>query len=655
VLAGDRTKLSSPHRLQALRCTGLVSEAMVETFDRIAGFACKLLNTPTALVSVLDDTRQIIKGAHGLELGQSQEFALSQTLCQYVVSDARPLVVSDIDQERLLQDHPAVIEHGIRAYCGIPLRTPDGEVIGALCVIQMSARAWSTEDLNTLQSLAFLCEADIAARYYRSRADRLGAELRGEGAGPSRFDHEDVLSLAEQSAGIGVWDHDLATRQTWGRPQFFRNFGLEPTTDPVPIEQLRKLRHPEDSLKVVEGFESALKHFQETYETEYRIIRPDGEVRWIFGRGRVVRDSGGKPIRYSGVDLDVTQRKAVETALRESRRRLKAVFDNASVAIILLDQHGCCRVANKATEKLTGHESSNIRGRRYDEVLGTVRLQKDDPLFVDAPATFALPTTSREQFTRIITLKDGSFCPVEITASPVHGDSDEVAGTVIEIRDIRVEIDNKRRVDLLINELNHRVKNTLATVQSIVAFGLRFDDPTRARRSIEQRLIALAHSHDVLTTENWRGADLAVLLRGVLAAFPTSDCITLSGPTVFLRPKMAITLSIAFHELATNAVKHGALSIAGGQIFVEWSLVNRDRNGLLSIKWLERNGPAVSPPSRTGFGSQLLERGLAHEFGGSVRLQYKPDGVCCEMEIPLSLEDLNSGCINAAKNCDRHP
>jgi len=136
------------------------------------------------------------------------------------------------------------------------------------------------------------------------------------------FDAE-ALALAEQSAGIGVWSIDLATGQVRATAQFFRIMGLEPSREPVPIETIRALRHPDDRERVLAGFREALEDGTDAYEIEYRILRPDGELRWIFGRGRIVRDEQGNPRRYSGVDLDISERKAAEAALAAAKEELE--------------------------------------------------------------------------------------------------------------------------------------------------------------------------------------------------------------------------------------------------------------------------------------------------------------------------------------------
>jgi PAS domain S-box-containing protein len=136
-------------------------------------------------------------------------------------------------------------------------------------------------------------------------------------------ERDEILTMAEQSAGIGVWDIDLATQTVRGTQQFWRVMGLPPTEEALPIETTRRLRLPEDGERVAKGFRAILDNHAESFEMEYRIRRPDGEVRWIFGRGRLVRDVAGQPTRYSGIDIDVTERKSAEAALADLNQALE--------------------------------------------------------------------------------------------------------------------------------------------------------------------------------------------------------------------------------------------------------------------------------------------------------------------------------------------
>jgi PAS domain S-box-containing protein len=177
---------------------------------------------------------------------------------------------------------------------------------------------------------------DISAR------QRMERELR---------EREETLSMAETSAGIGVWDMDMTTHTVRATAQFFRIVGIEPTDQPVPIERLRALRHPDDRDQVVNNFARALEGGNDQYEAEYRIIRPDGEVRWIFGRGRVFRDAGGTPVRYSGVDIDITDRKRAEEHLALTTRELSHRTKN-----ILAVVQAMVRQIGKQTENFEDFE-----------------------------------------------------------------------------------------------------------------------------------------------------------------------------------------------------------------------------------------------------------------------------------------------------------
>jgi two-component sensor histidine kinase len=196
----------------------------------------------------------------------------------------------------------------------------------------------------------------------------------------------------------------------------------------------------------------------------------------------------------------------------------------------------------------------------------------------------------------------------------------------------------EERQQLLVNELNHRVKNTLATVQSIASQTLRnARTPQEAQRSFESRLIALSRAHDVLTREKWQGASLYEVVAQALEPYSDGgeDRLHLSGPHVRLTPRMALALAMAMQELATNAVKYGALSNAQGEIAIGWT-VEDGAPAMLHLRWEESGGPPVEAPERRGFGSRLIERSLADELEGQVRIAFAATGVVCTIDAPLA-------------------
>ena len=193
--------------------------------------------------------------------------------------------------------------------------------------------------------------------------------------------------------------------------------------------------------------------------------------------------------------------------------------------------------------------------------------------------------------------------------------------------------------NLLINELNHRVKNTMTTVQAIAHRTLRNSaNGAEAVKALEARIIALSRAHDVLSEEQWEGADLRDLVHQVLQphAPPDRTRLVLSGPSIRLSPRAALTIALVLHELATNAAKYGALSDMRGRLWVTWSLVNDGDTTRVRLVWNEGEGPAVYPPERRGFGSTLIERGVEQDLRGSVKLDFAPGGVVCVLEFPLA-------------------
>ncbi|WP_414471343.1 sensor histidine kinase [Microvirga sp. M2] len=208
---------------------------------------------------------------------------------------------------------------------------------------------------------------------------------------------------------------------------------------------------------------------------------------------------------------------------------------------------------------------------------------------------------------------------------------------------LRTALDKERRATehqrVLINELNHRVKNTLATVQSISAQTLRTaDGKEEAREALEMRLLALSRAHDVLTRESWEGADLVEVVANALKPYeiPGETRFHIEGPHVRVTPRMSLALAMALHELATNAVKYGALSNKAGTVQVLWTVQNGAAPPRLSLRWTETGGPPVVAPRRRGFGSRLIERSLAQDLDGHVEIAFPPTGVVCTVDAPVA-------------------
>jgi PAS domain S-box-containing protein len=205
-------------------------------------------------------------------------------------------------------------------------------------------------------------------------------------------------------------------------------------------------------------------------------------------------------------------------------------------------------------------------------------------------------------------------------------------------REIAERREAEKHRELLINELNHRVKNTLATVQSVAAQTLRTSAlDLDVRHRLDARLMALSDAHNLLTEHHWEGATLGRVADMALRPHRNDreDRFEVHGPELRVLPKTALALAMALHELATNACKYGALSNTTGHVLLQWHVAEKQDGPRLHMVWSERGGPPVTPPTRKGFGSRLIERGLAAELGGSVELAYPPEGVVCTINAPL--------------------
>ncbi|WP_246263453.1 sensor histidine kinase [Caulobacter soli] len=222
-----------------------------------------------------------------------------------------------------------------------------------------------------------------------------------------------------------------------------------------------------------------------------------------------------------------------------------------------------------------------------------------------------------------------------------HGGARRMAGVSLDVTERKRA---EERQKLLVNELNHRVKNTLVSVQSIATQTLRTTDtPEAFRDAFEGRIMALSHTHDLLTEQNWEGASLREIFDFELEAFAARDRIGFDyARDLQLSPKATVALGMAIHELATNALKYGALSVPGGAVSVVWTVepstdpADADPvDESLRLTWTERGGPSVTPPTRRGFGARLLEKGLAGELSAQVNLAYDSLGLVCTMRLPI--------------------
>lgn len=332
-------------------------------------------------------------------------------------------------------------------------------------------------------------------------------------------------------------------------------------------------------------------------------------------------------------DMD-DRRQVTEEALRQSEERLRAVFDSPAIGVAILKPDGSFIEVNDAFSELCGYDAVELRS------LNSLDLTHPDDRAAMSALLAGLLDGSRSDFVieKRYVRKDGSVLWVQNSVSLTHDETGRPLHLVKLIQNISERKVSEKRQRLLIDEINHRVKNTLATVQSFASQSLRnATSLAEGRAAFEARLIALSKSHDVLTRQHWEGADLVDVVNGAIAPYrgrSEQARFRIEGEeNLQLRPKAVLALSLAFHELATNAVKYGALSNDGGSVSIDWRVDLQSRR--FELRWRESGGPAVQPPARRGFGSRLVERGLAQDISGEVSLSFSGSGVICSIDAPL--------------------
>jgi PAS domain S-box-containing protein len=329
------------------------------------------------------------------------------------------------------------------------------------------------------------------------------------------------------------------------------------------------------------------------------------------------------------------QLQIAEEARAQANALLQTIIESAPALIYAKDRHGRMLLANPPALKLIGKTWPEVKGRTDLEFLDD-RSQAEAITGNDLRLMGANRT---EELEEIVGVGNGEERVWFSIKAPLR----DAQGAVTGLVGVSVEITERKRLEqrlrLMVDELNHRVKNTLATVQAIAMRTLRGEANRDLYNAFQNRLRALAAAHDVLTREKWTGAEIYEISAGQLVplAGPIGARIRLSGPSLRLSTKASLALAMGLHELAINALKYGALSNEAGQVLIDWEVIPADRSPLLKLTWTERQGPPVSPPTQTGFGAQLIERILARDVAGVVRLDFNdPRGVCCTIETPLA-------------------
>jgi PAS domain S-box-containing protein len=527
--------------------------------------------------------------------------------------DPPPLCIDDLAAAELPAALKAAVKaEGIGAAAFIPLMT-HGVLAGKFMAYYDAPHAFSEEERDLAVTIA---------RQLGFGLERMRAEQRRLASDEALRGSEERLRAMFDHAGVGMIVMGPDCRIVQANAAFAKIVGR-------PLESLvggscLDFTHPDD-FATNRAALGALRQGHAPAVFEKRYLSPGGMSIWV----RVT-------LSYVGVDQilavveDVTIRVATRAALSKSEAEFRTLADNMHQFAWMTDQTGWIYWYNKRWFDYTGTTLDEMQGWGWRKVHHPEHV---DRVVAKIRACFESGEPWEDTFP--LRSKDGEYRWFLSRALPIRDEEGHIVrwfGTNTDITE-RLRSDEQRTV--LINELNHRVKNTLATVQAIVAQTLRgVDADPGIQERLEARLVALSNAHDILTQENWEGAEIHQVMARALQPHAGPARISVEGPAIRLVPKAAVALTMGMHELATNAAKYGALSTEDGHIDLSWS-IDPAAPVTLTFEWAERGGPAVRKPTRRGFGSRLIERNLAHDLDGEAQIEYRPEGVRCTIACPL--------------------
>ncbi|MBW9091606.1 PAS domain S-box protein [Rhizobium wenxiniae] len=364
----------------------------------------------------------------------------------------------------------------------------------------------------------------------------------------------------------------------------------------------------------------------DSFEIEKRYIRGDGSLVWVSNSVSAIRDERGNISQAVAISIDIGERRHAQ----EVERHLASMIASSNDAILGIDLDMTITSWNAAAERLYGYKAEEAIGKTVLMLVPEERKDEEPTILRQIKAGQIVEPYETQRLR-----KDGGLVDVLLSVSPIRDARGRITGASKTTHDITSRKDAERLKAILINELHHRVKNILATVIAIARQTLGRDKSNRVDvEAFETRLASLSRAQDLLIHGEGQYADINAVVEQAISPYP-AEAFNISGPSVPLPPKAAIALSLALHELATNAAKYGALSVSDGRISVSWHY-EPHQNCRLTIIWEEQGGPEVAPPVRKGFGSTLIERLLSAELRGHAKVFYERSGVRCVVEADMS-------------------
>lgn len=439
---------------------------------------------------------------------------------------------------------------------------------------------------------------------------------------------EEWLELAQEAGGVAAYTYDFRTGELdWSRSAMAL-YGFAAGQTPT-IEGWLERVHPDDRESVRKVSDAAIAEARDV-DHEFRLLRENGSIAFVRDRGRVLRGPDGRPERLVGINVEITDQKAGEAALRDKEGFLHSVLDASTDCIKVLDRDGRLIFMNRNGQcAMEIGDFSTVYGRHWAEFwpedsahLVTEALRQG---LAGKPSRFEAPCPTAA----------GTLKYWDVSVAPIRDEAGKVTRIVSVSRDISGRREAEEQLQLLNAELHHRIKNNLAMVQAMARSSLRYSQsPEAFEASFTERLEALAKTHAILRASS-DSADLEQIVRTELEPFfRPSRPISTSGPNLLLPAGLAVPMGMIVHELATNAAKYGSLSIDDGSLVVRWTTEEAGETPRVTLEWLESGSKPSGLPERSGFGSRLLDR-LARQLRGKLERNWEKDGLKLRLSFPL--------------------
>jgi PAS domain S-box-containing protein len=366
------------------------------------------------------------------------------------------------------------------------------------------------------------------------------------------------------------------------------------------------------------------------FREELRYWLADGSERIVDFAMQPIRDRSGTVAFLNPTGIDITDRKRVEAELRNTEQRLRylgSIVEFSDDAIVSKNLDGIITSWNKGAERVFGHTATEAIGQPITIVIPGNRQGEEREILTRIRRGERI-----DHFETVRQRRDGSLIVVSLTVSPVKNAEGKVVGASKIARDITEQKRNQEQIATLAREAEHRSKNLLANVQATVHLS-RSETSEGLKQAIEGRIQALANVHSLFVETRWIGAELSTIASRELAPYSEKGDgqVSIDGQPVLLEPNAAQGVAVILHELATNAAKYGALSMANGQISLVWS---HEADGQLKLRWTEAGGPPVQEPTHKGFGRRIIEQMIAQQKGNT-HFEWRREGLVCEITFPV--------------------